>query len=53
MPVYNYTTLDDPSSTLGTFGYGINASRQIVGVFDKATGSCARVVAPAVDQLSW
>jgi len=31
MPVYTYTTLDDPAATRGTFANGINASSQIVG----------------------
>ncbi len=33
MPVYTYTTLDDPlaTTTLGTEAFGINDSGQIVG----------------------
>src|SRR5262249_31779900 len=31
MPVYNYTTFDDPLATIGTFGNGINDAGQIVG----------------------
>jgi hypothetical protein len=32
MPVYNYTTLDDPSAFLGrTTAWGINGAGQIVG----------------------
>ena len=31
MPVYMYTTFDDPSATVGTFGNGINDTGQIVG----------------------
>src|SRR5262249_18727624 len=31
MPVYTYTTLDDPSATNGTVANGINDSGQIVG----------------------
>ena len=33
MPVYNYTTLDDPLAAEGTFAYGINTSGQIVGYY--------------------
>jgi hypothetical protein len=29
MPIYAYTTLDDPSGVLGTFAQGINTSGQI------------------------
>jgi len=33
MPVYNYTTLDDPFATHGTLAYGINGAGQIVGFY--------------------
>src|SRR5262249_57246583 len=33
MPVYTYTTLDDPLAVMGTFAQGINASGQIVGSY--------------------
>jgi hypothetical protein len=34
MPVYNFSTFDDPSATsfVGTQAFGINGSGQIVGV---------------------
>jgi hypothetical protein len=31
MPVYSYTTLDDPLATNATIASGINAAGQIVG----------------------
>src|SRR5262245_18152843 len=41
MPVYTYTTLDDPlavgGDTLGTYASGINAAGQIVGYYNDAT----------------
>jgi hypothetical protein len=33
MPVYSYTTLDDPSATVSTRPAGINAAGQIVGSY--------------------
>src|SRR5262249_25703239 len=33
MPVYTFTTLDDPVATNGTVASGINASGNIVGLF--------------------
>jgi uncharacterized membrane protein len=41
MPVYSYTTLNDPSATNGTIANGINASGQIVGFY--ASGSGVRI----------
>jgi|SRR2546423_1577423 probable HAF family extracellular repeat protein len=38
MPVYNYTTLDDPGATQGTFASGINDAGQIVGTYLTGTG---------------
>jgi uncharacterized membrane protein len=39
MPVYNYTTLDDPlATTIGTVANGINATGQIVGNYYTASG---------------
>src|SRR5215475_10517184 len=38
MPVYTYTTLDDPSATTSTRASGINASGQIVGAFTGMDG---------------
>ncbi len=38
MPVYNYTTLDDPlATTNGTYDDGINATDQIVGIYRHST----------------
>jgi probable HAF family extracellular repeat protein len=37
MPVYTYTTLDDPSANNFTQAYGINASGQIVGEYIDAS----------------
>jgi probable HAF family extracellular repeat protein len=37
MPVYTYTTLDDPSANNNTQAYGINASGQIVGEYIDAS----------------
>src|SRR6266566_4485683 len=38
MPVYTYTTLDDPSAVgANTFAYGINDTDQIVGVYPDAS----------------
>jgi probable HAF family extracellular repeat protein len=34
MPVYTYTTLNDPSATTGTKAFGINDAGQIVGGYD-------------------
>jgi hypothetical protein len=39
MPIYTYTTLDDPLAT-DTFGIGINNTGLIVGVIVTATASC-------------
>jgi hypothetical protein len=33
MPVYTFTTLDDPSATQGTTAWGINNSGRIVGTY--------------------
>src|SRR5262249_55974643 len=33
MPIYSYTTIDDPSGALGTFAQGINTSGQIAGYY--------------------
>jgi probable HAF family extracellular repeat protein len=38
MPVYIYTTLDDPAATNGTFATGINDQGQIVGTYNDAAG---------------
>jgi hypothetical protein len=35
MPIYTYTTIDDPSATGSTFATGINDAGQIVGVYDQ------------------
>src|SRR5437660_10187543 len=37
MPVYTYTTLDDPSANNNTQAFGINASGQIVGQYIDAS----------------
>jgi uncharacterized membrane protein len=37
MPVYNYTTLDDPSADNETTASGINAAGQIVGWYHSST----------------
>jgi probable HAF family extracellular repeat protein len=34
MPVYTYTSLNDPSATTGTKAFGINDAGQIVGGYD-------------------
>jgi probable HAF family extracellular repeat protein len=39
MPVYTYTTLDDPSATNSTVPQGINASGQIVGYYNNVSGT--------------
>jgi len=39
MPIYPYTTLDDPSGTLGTFARGINTSGQIAGYYVDSSNS--------------
>ncbi len=36
---YTFTTIDDPSATLGTGASGINSSSQIVGGFSDGTGA--------------
>src|SRR5262245_49873926 len=38
MPVYTYTTIDDPSATNGSVARGINASGQIVGGYLNSAG---------------
>src|SRR5262245_24716894 len=38
MPVYTYTTLDDPFALSGTRALGINAAGQIVGSYQNAGG---------------
>ena len=41
MPIYKYTTLDDPLATTGTLGtkaFGINNAGQIVGEYDDSAG---------------
>jgi probable HAF family extracellular repeat protein len=37
MPVYTFTTLDDPLGTNGTDAYGINDAGQVVGNFTDAS----------------
>ena len=39
MPIYTYTTLDDPLGTLGTFAQGINTSGQIAGYYLDSSNS--------------
>jgi uncharacterized membrane protein len=39
MPVYTYTTLDDPSATNFTQAFGINSAGQIVGSYGNASGT--------------
>ena len=39
MPVYTYTTLDDPFALSGTQATGINATGQIVGSYLNAGGN--------------
>jgi probable HAF family extracellular repeat protein len=39
MPVYTYTTLDDPFALSGTQAFGINAAGQIVGTYSNAGGN--------------
>jgi len=38
MPIYTYTTIDDPSATTSTTASGINTAGQIVGFFRNASG---------------
>jgi probable HAF family extracellular repeat protein len=38
MPVYTYTTIDDPLATKGTTAEDINNAGQIVGSYDNASG---------------
>ena len=38
MPVYSYTTIDDPLATSGTIAQGINEAGQIVGYYIDASG---------------
>ena len=37
MPVYTFTTLNDPLATDGTLAHGINGSGQIVGYYQDNT----------------
>ena len=66
MPVYTYTTLDDPSASIGTTGaQGINDTDQIVGEYSNATGQhgfllsggpavrCKRTFIELADVRSW
>jgi probable HAF family extracellular repeat protein len=39
MPIFSFTTLDDPLATNGTFATGINASGQVVGSYNDAGGT--------------
>jgi len=41
MPVYNFSTFDDPSATffVGTQAFGINGSGQIVGAYANGSGN--------------
>ena len=39
MPVYTYTSLDDPFALSGTQALGINATGQIVGSYVNAGGT--------------
>jgi probable HAF family extracellular repeat protein len=39
MPVYTYTTLDDPLAIGGTGAWGINSTGQIVGLFRNFGGT--------------
>jgi probable HAF family extracellular repeat protein len=39
MPIFAYTTLDDPLATNGTFATGVNASGQVVGSYNDAAGN--------------
>ena len=39
MPVYTYTTLDDPLATNGTVAHGINGMGQIVGTYNPDASS--------------
>ena len=38
MPIYTYTTFDDPSSPNVTNALGINSAGQIVGYYNNASG---------------
>src|SRR5262245_1998383 len=38
MPIFAYTTLDDPSAVNGTFATGVNAAGQVVGSYTDASG---------------
>jgi probable HAF family extracellular repeat protein len=38
MPIFAYTTLDDPAASRGTFATGINAAGQVVGSYTDASG---------------
>src|SRR5215831_17765513 len=46
MPVYNYTTLDDPLATNGAQAFGINALGQIVGDYLVGTAQHAFLYNP-------
>jgi probable HAF family extracellular repeat protein len=39
MPIFTFTTLDDPLAINGTFATGINASGQVVGSYNDAGGT--------------
>src|ERR1700757_4250991 len=39
MPIFTYTTLDDPLGINGTFATGVNASGQVVGSYNDSGGS--------------
>jgi hypothetical protein len=45
MPVYTYTTLDDPKATGSSEAFGINNAGQIVGGYDFAHGFLYRALA--------
>src|SRR5438445_741052 len=39
MPVFIFTTFEDPSATIGTFGNGLNDAGQIVGNITNSSGN--------------
>jgi hypothetical protein len=39
MPIYSYTTIDDPLGPLGTSAQGINTSGQIAGYYLDSSNS--------------
>ena len=47
MPVYIFTTFDNPSATIGTFGNGINDTGQIVGDITTPAANTASSLAAA------